>query len=117
MIRKILAVIAGYAVFAVSSVLLFRLTGQAPHAEAPLTFKLLTLVYGICFAVAAGYVLRLIAKTQTLNLNFILAFMIFLLAALSLFLSRGNHWTQLFAMLIFAPMSVLGGYLYNNLKK
>jgi hypothetical protein len=40
MLRKILAVIAGYMVFAISSVLLFTLSGHHPHQDAPFNFQL-----------------------------------------------------------------------------
>jgi hypothetical protein len=111
MVRKILAVIAGYMVFAISSVLLFTLTGQHPHQDAPLSFKVITLIYGVFFAIVAGLVLQLIARQANLRLNYLLAMVMFLLAAISMFTSTGHHWTQLFAMFIFAPASVLGGYL------
>ena len=117
MARKILSVLAGYAVFAVSSVLLFKLTAQPPHQDAPITFKLVTIIYGAFFSVLAGFILQLIARQTKLTLNFILTLVIFLLAAISMLTSAGNHWTQLFAMFIFAPISVLGGYLKLRLVK
>ena len=110
MVRKILSVIAGYLVFAVSSALLFILSGKPPHEAAPLRFKLITLIYGLFFAVLAGLVVQLIARQQNLFLNYILALVIFLLAMISLLTSGGNHWTQLMAMFIFAPVSIAGGY-------
>jgi hypothetical protein len=115
MIRKVLSVIAGYAIFAVSSVLLFNVTGRDPHQEAPMTFKLITIAYGVFFSVLSGFVLQLIAGQNKLQLNFILALLIFVLAAISMVTSSGSHWTQLFAMLIFAPASILGGWLKNRL--
>lgn len=114
MIRKILAVLAGYAIFVISSLLLFNLSGQKPHAEAPMVFKLLTLIYGGAFSVLSGYVLRLIAKNRNLNLNYILAVIIAGFATFSLFSASGSHWTQLLAIFIFAPASILGGKLYRN---
>jgi len=117
MIRKILSVVAGYAVFAVSSVLLFKLMAQPPHQDTTITFKLVTIVYGAFFSVLSGFILQLIARQTKLALNFILALVIFLLAAISMLASAGSHWTQLFAMLIFAPVSVLGGYLKHRLVK
>ncbi|SDE42778.1 hypothetical protein [Pedobacter soli] len=114
MIRKILAVLAGYAIFVISSLLLFNLSGQKPHAEAPIVFKLLTLIYGGAFSALSGYVLRLIAKTRNLNLNYILAIIIAGFATFSLFSANGSHWTQLLAIFIFAPASIAGGKLYSN---
>ncbi|HVW96465.1 MAG TPA: hypothetical protein VHA56_10910 [Mucilaginibacter sp.] len=109
--KNILSVIAGYALFAVSSVLLFNLTGQQPHADVPSGFKILTVFYGLFFSIASGFVLQLIARQRKLRLNFILAMLMFALAAVSMVTSSGSHWTQWFAMLIFAPASILGGYL------
>jgi hypothetical protein len=63
------------------------------------------------FSIISGLILQLIAKQENLTLNFILAGVIFLLATVSLFTSSGSHWTQLFAMFIFAPASILGGRL------
>lgn len=111
MIRSVLSVFVGYLIFAVSSVLLFTLTGQKPHAEASITFKIATIVYGSVFSIIAGFVLQLTARQQTLTLNYILAAVIFLFATISLVTASGTHWTQLFAIFIFAPISVLGGYL------
>ena len=112
MIRNIIAVIIGYAVFAVSSVLLFQVTGQAPHQDASLQFKIITFFYGLFFSVAAGYVVQLIATQTKLTLNYILTGLMFLLAAMSIVFSKGSsHWTQLFAMFIFAPASMIGGQL------
>jgi di/tricarboxylate transporter len=114
MLRKILAVIAGYMVFAVSSVLLFNLTHHHPHQDAPFNFKLITIAYGVCFSILAGAVVQLIAKQNTLGLNFILACMMFAFAGISMAVSGGSHWTQLFAMFIFAPVSIVGGYIVNR---
>jgi hypothetical protein len=115
MIRNILSVIAGYLIFAVSSVLLFTLKSHKPHGDASTTFKIATIIYGVFFSVIAGFVVQLIAKQKTLTLNYILALVIFLFAAISLITATGTHWTQLSAMLIFAPVSVLGGYIKNRI--
>ena len=115
MIRNILAVIAGYLIFAISSVLLFTLTSHKPHAEASTAFKIITIIYGVFFFVIAGFVVQLIARQKTLALNYILALVIFIFATISLITATGTHWTQLFAMFIFAPVSVLGGYLKNRI--
>lgn len=112
MIRKILAVIISYIIFAASAVLLFSFTDQEPHADATVNFKIITAVYGIFFSVLSGLILQLIAQTNNLALNFILAFIIAAFASVSLLTSGGSHWTQLFAIIIFAPASILGGATY-----
>ena len=111
MIRKILSVIVAYALFAVSAALLFMMTSQQPHHDAPVAFKLITIIYGLFFSVLSGFILQMIARQRQLALNFILALVIFLFASISLLTSAGSRWTQLFAMFIFAPASIIGGYL------
>jgi uncharacterized membrane protein len=111
-IRKILAVIVSYIIFAASAVLLFNLTGQKPHADATVIFKIITAVYGAFFSVLSGLILQLIVRTKSLTLNFVLAFIMAAFAAVSLLTSSGSHWTQLFAIIFFAPASLLGGVIY-----
>ena len=108
MILKIIAVITGYLVFAQSAVLWFPLTGHPPHVDAPLTFKLITLGYGIFFSLLAGWLTRLIARTANDLPDYSLAALMFLLAVLSLLFSGGSHWTQLMTLLVFAPAAFLG---------
>jgi RsiW-degrading membrane proteinase PrsW (M82 family) len=114
MIKKILGVIIGYAIFVVTSLLLFKLSGQNPHDQATIPFKIFTAIYGAVFSFVSGFVLQVIAKTKNLNLNYILAFIIAGFATFSLIKSDGSHWTQLFAIIIFAPISILGGLLFNH---
>ena len=117
MIRKILGVIVGYAIFVATSLALFKLSGQDPHAQATTNFQILTAVYGAVFSFLSGLVLQLIDKTKNLNLNYILAFIIAGFAIFSLLKSDGSHWTQLLAIIIFAPVSILGGLVYINRNK
>lgn len=49
MTRKVIAVIAGYLVFAVSAGLWFPLTEHKPHAEASWSYRLATLAYGVFY--------------------------------------------------------------------
>lgn len=109
MLRKILAIVIAYVVFAASAGAWFQLTGQKPHYDATLTFKLETLAYGVLFSLIAGFLVRLISRSPVLTLNYILAALMFSLAAISLILSGGSHWTQWMTMFIFAPCSMLGG--------
>ncbi len=112
MIKKILSVIVGYAIFVVGSLLLFQLSGQNAHAEATLNFQLITAVYGTAFSFLSGLVVPLIAKSKNLTLNYILAFVLAGFATFSFFKAEGSHWTQLMAIVIFAPTSILGGLYY-----
>lgn len=117
MARKILGILTGYAIFVISSVLWFRITGQAPHGPASWGFMGLTLVYGSVFSCCGGYLTALIGACTNLNTNYILAVLLAGFAAFSAFASNGEHWTQLMAIFIFAPMTLLGGYYYLKTKK
>ena len=110
--RKILSIIAGYSIFVVTSLALFKTTGQDPHIQATSGFVILASVYGAVFSFISGLVTQVIAKTKTLTINYILAFIIAAFATFSLIKSEGSHWTQILAITIFAPISILGGLYY-----
>ena len=116
MIRKVLSVLAGYLIFVATSLALFKLSGQSPHSDPTILFAILTAAYGVIFSFFAGLIAQLIAKTKDLKINYILALIIEGFATFSFFKSDGNHWTQLLAIFIFAPVSVLGGLFYNKRK-
>lgn len=108
-LRTILGVIAGYAIFVISAILLFQLSGIAPHADASWSIIFLTVVYGIVFSLLGGFIAHGISGTQSLTVNYILALLMAGFAAFSLFKTSGNHYSQLAAIFIFAPASLLGG--------
>jgi hypothetical protein len=114
MIRNFFPVVTGYLVFALSSMLLFTLTSHDPHEQASIAFKLITIGWGLFFSVLAGFVVQWIGKPRGCMLNFYLAIVMFLLAATSMLLSPGSHWTQLFAMFIFAPASFISNYFKHD---
>jgi hypothetical protein len=114
MIRKVLSVIVGYAIFVMTSLALFKISGQEPHSDPTNHFVILTAIYGAVFSFAAGLVTQLLSKTLNLKINYILALIIAGFATFSLLKSEGNHWTQLLAIFIFAPVSILGGLFYNK---
>jgi hypothetical protein len=107
--KQIFGVVAGYAIFVVSSILLFRISGIKPHSDASWIFIILTFVYGTIFSGISGFVCQLISKTNNLKINYILSVIIAGFAAFSLLKSDGSSWTQLLAIFVFAPVSVLGG--------
>lgn len=111
MLRKIGAVLIGYAVFVLSSLLLFKLTDHKPHAPATTLFQLLTALYGTIFSLLSGWLVQIMAKHPSLTLNYVLGGIIAGFATFSLFKAEGSHWTQLLAMFLFAPASLLGGLI------
>lgn len=112
MTRKIMAVIAGYFVFALSAGLWFPFMGYPPHNNAPLAFKLETLAYGVFFSLLAGWLTKKISRAPGPLLNYLLAALMFTIALFSLLFSSGSHWTQWMTLLIFAPCAFFGGRLF-----
>lgn len=110
--RAFLAVVAGYLIFAVSAVLLFRLANVDPHSPAALGFKVLTAVYGLAFAYAGGFVAGRIAGRADLVCGIALAIVIALGATISMIArpGAGALWTQTAALFLFAPFSLAGDW-------
>jgi hypothetical protein len=117
MLRNILAVITGYAIFVVSAILLFQLSGVDPHKEASLPFILLSGVYGTLFSFLGGLVAQVISKSSKLTINYLLTAIIAGFATFSLFKTSGYHYSQYLAIFLFAPGSLVGGYTYLKRKK
>ena len=115
MIRLIVSIIAGYAIFVATSLTFFKLSGHNPHANPTSLFIITTAFCGVVFSFTSGFVTKLIAKTANLKVNYVLAFIIIGFATFSYFKSTGNHWTQIMAIFIFGPVSVLGGLYYQKL--
>jgi len=111
-LRNIIATILGYAVFVISAVLLFQLSGVNPHGETSQSFKILTILYGMSFSFLGGWLAQLISKSNRLTINYFLAGIIAGFAAFSLFKSTGNHYSQYAAIFLFAPASLMGGLIY-----
>ncbi len=113
MVRSVVAVIAGYFIFAVSAFLLFRLTGRDPHAPAAIWFQFITVVYGILFAALGGFIAAVLGKHFEIEHALAVTSLIAAFGAASLLatVKTGAIWTQLAAILIIAPSAMLGGYL------
>jgi hypothetical protein len=111
-IRLVLSVILGYATFAISAVLLFQLSGIDPHADPTMGVLLLTVTYGIVFSFMGGYLTQVISGTRTLTVNYVMAGLMVVFAAFSLLKTTGNHYSQITAIVLFAPSSILGGLTY-----
>jgi hypothetical protein len=113
MLRGILAIIVGYLIFAGSAVALFALSRHDPHTSAPPKFLVLSILYGMFFALLAGYLTALIGNVNDLRYVLLLAAIIAVGALVSL-LARpgaGAIWSQVSALLFMAPAALVGGHL------
>jgi hypothetical protein len=111
-IRNIMAVIGGYLVFAVSAVALFQLADIDPHADPGIGLMLLVLAYGTAFSFLGGILTQWISKSGTITINLVLAVLMGGFALFSMFKTTGNHYSQLAAIVLFAPVSIVGGIYY-----
>ena len=110
MIRKILAILAGYVIFVIAALLLFQLSGVDPHSDPSTLFLIGVIACGMGSSLTGGIVAQLIAKDKELTVNYILALVIAGFATFSYFKTTGNHYSQTAAIFLFAPFSILGGY-------
>ena len=110
MLRSVAGVVVGYLVFALAAAVLFRLTGQDPHAAVSLAYAVGATLYGIFFAGAGGFLAARIAGRRPLVHGGIVGLVIGLGAFTSLVLDRaGAHWSQLAAIFLMAPAAFSGG--------
>jgi hypothetical protein len=112
-LRSVLGVIVGYAIFAVSAVLLFGVTGRDPHAEQDIGFIAAADAFGVVFALLGGYLAGRIAGRRPILHAGIVGILIVSGASASLLssLGKGAVWSQVSAILLMAPAAVLGGVL------
>lgn len=112
MLRSIGAVAAGYFVFAASAVLLFQLSGRPPHADAPLAFKVASIVWGCVFALVAGFVAGHVSARRPVSHAGAVAAVIAAGAIASMAADAASaHWSQVGALVLMAPCAWLGGRL------
>ena len=116
MLRSIGAVVAGYLVFGLSAVALFRLSGSDPHSAAGAAFMAGSMVWGLLFGAAGGYTAARLAGRRSLAHAGAVGVLLAAIAAVS-WLARpggGAVWTQAAAILLFAPATLLGGWLHSR---
>lgn len=109
--RSALAVIVGYLVFALPTAALFALSGIDPHVPASAGFALLAVLFGLVFALIAGYVTVWIAARDALWPVLTVASLIAVVAAASAAAGHGRDalWSEAAALVLMAPAVVVGG--------
>ncbi len=113
MVRSVLAVTAGFVVFAGALLVLFSISGHDPHSPASLAFIASATVYGMFFAGLGGFVAVCLAKRSKFQHAFAVAFLIAVAGAAAI-LGRPDRdllWAHLVAFLVMAPMAMVGGYI------
>lgn len=111
--KSILAVLVGYLVFGVSTILLFHIAGVDPRQQPGIGFRIGSTVYGVLFALLAGYTAARIVGKNEIKHSVGVASIIALLAGISILAQPEleSHWSQFSALILLAPAAVLGGWL------
>ncbi len=112
-VRRVAGVLVGYAVFAASAVVLFRVAGRNPHAQQDLVFMVASIAYGMFFAAVGGYVSAVVGggkpRTQAIWVGVIIA----LGATVSLLAGprAAAAWSRVAALVLMAPSAPVGGMI------
>lgn len=109
--KSALAVLIGYLVFGVSSVLLFWLSGVDPRQQPEIGFRIGSTIYGVFFAFLAGYVAARMAGKKEIKHATAVACILAVIATASLIAQPGHRslWSQIAVLGFMVPATVLGG--------
>jgi len=90
---------------------IFVVTNTDLHAPASISFEAGAAIYGLLFALLAGYIASFVGGQP----HFIAAWIVGALVALTaivVMIGKGVSWPQVMALLFFAPAAVVGGWTY-----
>jgi hypothetical protein len=110
-VRSLFAVVAGYLVFGLAAVILFQVAGVDPHAQATAGFKIFSIVWGIAFALGAGFFAAKLAPRRPLVHAATVAALVAIAATVSLVGMTESKWAQIAAIVFTTPSVILGGWL------
>jgi hypothetical protein len=115
LLKGIVGALVGYAVFAVSAVVWFRISGRDPHQAQALGFMVLSVAYGMIFATAGGHAAAAIAGRRPRVYGGVVALLIASGATVSLLAQPGSGalWSQLTALTLMAPAAFAGGVVWS----
>lgn len=110
-LRSVGSVVLGYLVFALSAAAFFLLTGQPPHAPAPLSIMFGCIAVGIASAFLGGYLAARLAGRHPSAHGLAVALILALAATISLVstVGHGAIWSQVAALVLMAPAAAVGG--------
>jgi hypothetical protein len=112
LLRSMLAIFSGDAIFGLTGLLLFRIAGRDPHAPAPIQFMIASVAVGVIAAAIGGWVTAAIASHHRREHAGILGILIALGALMSLLVrpGAGAIWTQIAAVVLMAPAALIGSW-------
>jgi hypothetical protein len=111
--KSIVAVLVGYLVFGIPTILLFAIADIDPRQEPELGFRIWSTLYGVFFASAGGYVAARIAGKREVAHASAVACILAFIATASLIAQpgHGSLWSQIAALGFMTPAAIFGGVL------
>ncbi len=109
--RVFSGVVFGYLLFEFLWRALFQVTDTDPHAPASMLFEFGAVVFGMLFALLAGYIASFIGGRP----HFIAAWVaggLVALTAIIIMLAKLVAWPQMVELFFMAPAVVVGGWTY-----
>lgn len=109
--RVFSGIVLGYLLFEGLWFGVFRVTNTDMHAPGSISFELGAVVFGLLFALAAGYFASFIGGRR----NFVAAQVAGALVALTaivVMIRKGVAWPQLAALFFMTPAVIVGGWCY-----
>jgi len=90
---------------------IFLVTNTDPHAPTSIVFQAGALIFGLLFALLAGFTASFIGGRAHFVAAWIVGGLI-ALTALCVMFRQGIAWPQMVALLFYAPGAVIGGWSY-----
>ena len=111
MVRTIVAIAIGYAIFVGSALALFGITGLRPNAPASTGIMVGSIGYGVAAAMLAGYVAARLGHRQPMMHAAMVGALIAIAAVASIATRPQNAaiWSHVAALLLMAPAALIGG--------
>ena len=109
--RVFSGVILGYLFFELLWYALFQVTNTDMHAPASISFEAGAVIFGLLFAIAAGFLASFIGGRQHCNAACVAAGLV-AVTAVAVMIRKGPAWPQLAALLFMSPGMAVGGYTY-----
>ena len=117
-LRSVAVVILGYIIFAGTAALIFKLSGQEPHAAATMGFKILATLYGMFFAAIGGWIAARLSSRKPLSHAIAVGGLIAIGAIISLLFSGTTYtWSMWSALILMSPCAALGGKFHSRSRK
>lgn len=109
--RVFSGIVLGYLLFELLWFGVFRVTNTDPHAPASISFQLGAVVFGLLFALLAGYLASFIGGRPHFVAAWIVGALVVVTAVVNM-IRNSVAWPEIAALLFMAPAAVVGGWSY-----